>query len=58
MATFLVVRQKVAVDVVKIAAMILVDDAKGRRRLYDRLNMPHDETVAVEEMEAFYRDVL
>jgi regulator of RNase E activity RraA len=54
----LVVPQEVAADVVKIAAMILVDDAKGRRRLYDRLNMPHDETVAVEEMEAFYRDVL
>jgi hypothetical protein len=40
--------------VVRIAAGILIDDAKSRRQLYQRLGMPLDETVAVEEMEAFY----
>lgn len=54
----IVVPQEVAQDVLKIAAMILVADAKGRRRLYERLNMPPDETVDVEGMEAFYKDVL
>ena len=54
----LVVPAEVAEEVVRIAARILIDDAKGRRRLYDQLKMPHDETVAVEEIEAFYADVL
>ena len=54
----LVVPAEVAEDVVRIAARILIDDAKGRRRLYDQLKMPHDETVAAEEMEAFYADFL
>ena len=52
-----VVPAEVAEEVVRIAAAILIADAKGRRRLFDKLGMPHDETVAVEEMEAFYADV-
>jgi 4-hydroxy-4-methyl-2-oxoglutarate aldolase len=54
----LVVPAEVAEDVVRIAARILIDDAKGRRRLYDQLGMKHDQTVAAEEMEAFYADYL
>jgi regulator of RNase E activity RraA len=54
----LVVPAEVAEDVVRIAARILIDDAKGRRRLYDQLGMAHDQTVAAEEMEAFYADYL
>jgi hypothetical protein len=53
-----VVPHEVAEEVVRTAAAILVTDAKGRRRLYERLNMPPDETVDVEAMEAFYRDWL
>lgn len=53
-----VVPQEVAEDVIRTAAAILVADAKGRRRLYERLNMPPDETVDVEAIEAFYRDWL
>ena len=53
----IVVPAEVAYDVLKAAAAILIADAKGRRRLYERLSMPFDETVAVDEMEAFYKDV-
>ncbi len=53
----LVVPSEVAHDVVVIAKGILIDDAKKRRGLYQRLGMPPDQTVAVEEMEAFYADV-
>lgn len=49
-----VVPAEVADDVVRIAKGILIDDAIKRRQLYQRLGMPLDETVAVEEMEAFY----
>jgi regulator of RNase E activity RraA len=54
----LVVPQEVVEDVIRTAAAILIADAKGRRRLYERLNMPPDETVDVEGMEAFYKDWL
>jgi 4-hydroxy-4-methyl-2-oxoglutarate aldolase len=50
-----VVPQEVAEDVIRAAARILVADAKGRRKLYDRLGMPHDETVNVETIEEFYK---
>jgi regulator of RNase E activity RraA len=53
----LVVPAEVARDVIAIAKGILIDDARKRRQLYERLGMPPDETVAVEEMEAFYADV-
>jgi regulator of RNase E activity RraA len=49
-----VVPAEVAHDVVRIAKAILIADAVKRRQLYQRLGMPLDETVAVEEMEAFY----
>jgi 4-hydroxy-4-methyl-2-oxoglutarate aldolase len=45
-------------DVIRIAAAILVADAKARRQLFERLKMPFDETVDVERMEAFYKDWL
>jgi 4-hydroxy-4-methyl-2-oxoglutarate aldolase len=53
-----VVPAEVVEDVIRIAAAILVADARGRRQLFERLNMPFDETVDVEAMEAFYRDWL
>ncbi|MFZ0216734.1 MAG: RraA family protein [Candidatus Dormiibacterota bacterium] len=53
----IVVPAEVAEDVIVIAKGILIDDAKKRRKLYERLNMPFDETVAVEEMEAFYAEI-
>ncbi len=49
-----VVPVEVADEVVRIAKRILIADAMKRRELYQRLGMPLDETVAVEEMEAFY----
>jgi regulator of RNase E activity RraA len=52
-----VVPAEVVEDVITIAKGILIDDARKRRRLYERMNMPFDETVAVDEMEAFYSDV-
>jgi 4-hydroxy-4-methyl-2-oxoglutarate aldolase len=52
-----VVPTEVADDVVRIAKGILIDDAIKRRQLYQRLGMPLDESVAVEEMEAFYSDL-
>jgi len=54
----LVVPAEVVEDVIRAAARILVADAKGRRRLFDKLGMPHDETVDVEGMEKFYADYL
>jgi regulator of RNase E activity RraA len=44
-------------DVVRIAKGILIDDAPKRRALYERLDLPMDETVDVEAMQAFYADV-
>jgi regulator of RNase E activity RraA len=52
----LVVPAEVAEDVVTIASGILIDDARKRRQLYERLGIPFDETVAVDEMEAFYAE--
>lgn len=53
----LVVPQELVGDVVKIAKGILIDDAHKRRRLYERLGLPPDETVDVAAMEAFYSDL-
>ena len=39
-----------------IAKGILIDDARKRRRLYERQHIPFDETVDVEAMEAFLSD--
>ncbi|HKI42307.1 MAG TPA: RraA family protein [Mycobacterium sp.] len=49
-----VVPAEVVDDVVRIAKGILLDDVVKRRKLYQRLGMAMDATVAVEEMEAFY----
>lgn len=54
----IVVPQEVAEDVLAIALPILLDDMKSRRRLYVRTGLPPDQTVAVEEAEEFYRDLL
>lgn len=50
-----VVPLEVAAEVADIATAILLDDMKGRRRLYERLNMPLDDTVNVEMVEEYYR---
>ena len=50
----LVVPAEVAHEVAVIAKTILLDDVRGRRRLYERLGMPFDETVAIDEMTAFF----
>jgi len=52
----IVVPMEVARDVITIAKGILIDDARKRRNLYERQNIPFDETVDVEAMEAFLAD--
>jgi regulator of RNase E activity RraA len=39
------------------ARAVLLADMRGRRKLYERLNMPFDETVDVERVEAYYREL-
>ncbi len=51
----LVVPQEVAGEVVGHAVAILLADMKGRRRLYERLGMPMDETVDVARVESYYQ---
>ncbi len=51
----LVVPAEVAEEVGKIASDILIDDEKGRRRHYERLGLPLDESVDVEALEEFYK---
>lgn len=53
----LVVPQEVTEEVAHHAIAILLADMRGRRRLYDRLKMAHDETVDVETVEAYYKDL-
>ncbi|HXF61554.1 MAG TPA: RraA family protein [Caldilineaceae bacterium] len=50
----IVVPQEIAQEVAIHARAILLADMRGRRRLYERLNMPMDETVDVEAVEAYY----
>lgn len=50
----IVVPQHVAEEVAIHARAILLADMRGRRRLYERLGMPPDETVDVETVEAYY----
>ena len=52
----IVVPMEVARDVITIAKGILIDDAKKRRNLYERQNIPFDETVDAEAMAAFLSD--
>jgi 4-hydroxy-4-methyl-2-oxoglutarate aldolase len=54
----LVVPAEVVEDVIRVAAAILIADAKGRRRLFEQLHMPFDESVDVEAMESFYQSWL
>jgi regulator of RNase E activity RraA len=49
-----VVPQEVAAEVAVHAQAVLLHDMRGRRRLYERLGMPPDETVDVEMVEAYY----
>lgn len=53
----LVVPYEIAEEVAKHAAAILIADMKGRRRLYERLGMPMDETVDVDKVESYYRQL-
>lgn len=54
----IVVPQEVAEEVLAIAALIAIDDKKGRRRLYDRLGKEPDETVDFEACQEYYKDIL
>lgn len=51
----LVVPAEIAEEVGKIASDILIDDEKGRKRHYQRLGLPLDESVDIEALEAFYK---
>ena len=53
----LLVPQEVSEEVVGHAVAILLADMKGRRRLYERLGMPMDETVDVERVESYYQQL-
>jgi 4-hydroxy-4-methyl-2-oxoglutarate aldolase len=52
-----VVPHELVREVIVIAKGILIDDAHKRRRLYERLGLPSDQSVDVEAMERFYADV-
>lgn len=54
----IVVPADVAEDVLYFAAMIAIDDKKGRRRLYERLGKQPDETVDWEAAAEYYKDVV
>lgn len=49
---------EVAEDVLYFAATIAIDDKKSRRRLYERLGRPMDETVDWEAAAAWFKDIL
>lgn len=51
-----VVPHEIVREVITIAKGILIDDARKRRGLYEKLGMPPDETVNAEGMEAFLAD--
>lgn len=53
-----VVPYEVAEEVLAIAAAIAIDDKKGRRRLYEKLGKPMDETVDWEAAQQYYSDIL
>jgi regulator of RNase E activity RraA len=54
----LVVPIEVAEDVLHFAARIAIEDKKSRRRLYEKLGKPMDETVDWESAEKWFADVL
>jgi 4-hydroxy-4-methyl-2-oxoglutarate aldolase len=51
-----VVPHEIVREVITIAKGILIDDARKRRGLYEKLGMPADDTVNAEAMEAFLAD--
>lgn len=53
-----VVPIEVAEDVLCIAARIAIDDKKARRRLYEKLGRPPDETVDWEAAAEYFKDLL
>jgi len=53
----LVVPQAVVPEVVEPAMAILINDMRGRRRLYERLGMEMDETVDVDSVARYYEDL-
>lgn len=52
-----VVPLEIAEEVARHARAVLLADMHSRRRLYERLRMPLDETVNFEAVEAYYREV-
>jgi regulator of RNase E activity RraA len=50
-----VVPKEVAEEVAVHARAVLLADMRARKRLYEKLNMPADETVNFERVEAYYR---
>lgn len=50
----IVVPQEIAREVARHARAILLADMRGRRRLYEALDRPYDETVDVAAVEAYY----
>jgi len=54
----IVVPAEVAAEVLAIAALIAIDDKRGRRKLYERLGKPMDETVDADAAQAYYQDIL
>jgi regulator of RNase E activity RraA len=54
----LVVPIEVAEDVLAVAARIAVDDKKSRRRLYEKLGKPLDESVDWESAAEWFKDLL
>jgi 4-hydroxy-4-methyl-2-oxoglutarate aldolase len=54
----IVVPQEVAEDVLFFAASIAIQDKKGRRRLYEKLGKPLDETVDWEAAAEYFKDIV
>jgi regulator of RNase E activity RraA len=50
----IVVPLEIATEIAEHARAILIADMRARRSLYDRLGMPHDDTVDVEAVERYY----
>lgn len=54
----IVVPQEVAEDVLYFAARIAIDDKRSRRKLYERLGKPMDETVDADGALAYFKDIV
>ena len=51
----IVVPQEIAAEVAVHARAVLLADMRGRKRLYEQLGIPCDETVDIDAVEAYYR---